>query len=119
MKRIIGLLLLWGCVLSLAGCGNSSVASIEIRPDSLSLVLGVRVQLIVEGYTEDGRQATEEQMENLVLCWEYESDDNAFTVDEDGYLTAISEGEGSVTVKSEDGELNSQVITVLVKGNDE
>lgn len=119
MKRVVGLFLLWGCVFSLLGCGNSSVARIEICPDSLSIVPGVRVQLIVEGYTADGKQAAEEQMENLVLCWEYESEDNAFTVDEDGYLTAISEGEGSVTVRSEDGELNSQVITVLVKGNDE
>ncbi len=114
MKRTIGLLLLLGCVFSLVGCGTSSVARIEIFPDSLSIVPGVSVQLTVEGYTEDGEQATEEQM---VLCWEYRSDDNSFTVDENGYLTAISEGDGNVMVKSEDGNLNSRPITVFVKGN--
>lgn len=117
MKRIIGLLLLLGCVFSLIGCGTSSVARIELFPDSLSIVPGVSVQLTVKGYTEDGEQATEEQMENLVLCWEYRSDDNSFTVDEDGNLTAISEGIGNVMVKSEDGKLNSRAITVFVKEN--
>ena len=117
MKRIIGLLLLLGCVFSLVGCGTSSVERIEIFPDSLSIVPGVSVQLTVEGYNEDGEQATEEQMENLVLCWEYRSDDNSFTVDEDGNLTAISEGIGNVMVKSKDGKLNSRAITVFVKEN--
>lgn len=117
MKRLIGLLFLLVCSFSLVGCRTSSVTRIEIFPDSLSIVPGVCVQLTVVGYTEDGEQATEEQMENLVLCWEYGADDNSFTVDEDGSLTAIAEGAGNVMVKSEDGELTSRAIMVFVKEN--
>ena len=117
MKRLIGLLLLLVCSFSLVGCGTSSVTRIEIFPDSLSIVPGVCVQLTVVGYTEDGEQATEDQMENLVLCWEYRANDNSFTVDEDGYLSAIAEGVGTVMVKSEDGELISRATTVFVKDN--
>lgn len=117
MKRLIFIILTILLTMTLSACGTSSVAKIEIFPDSLSIVPGVGVQLTVEGYTEDGEEATEEQMENLVLCWEYKSDDNSFTVDEDGYLTAISEGVGNVMVKTEDGELSSRAIMVFVKGN--
>lgn len=114
MKRIVGFFLLLGCILSLVGCGTSSVARIEICPDSLSIVPGTRVQLTVVGYTETGKQATKEQMENLIFCWEYRCDNNSFTVDDDGYLTAVSQGVGNVFVKSKDGKLNSRAITVFV-----
>ena len=117
MKRIVALLLLLGCVFSLVGCRPSSVSRIEIFPDSLSIEPGVSVRLTVKGYTEDGKQATEGQMERIALYWEYRSDGNSFTVDEDGNLTAISEGVGNVMVKSKDGKLNSRAITVFVKEN--
>lgn len=115
MKRIVGLLLLLVCVFGLVGCGTSSVTRIEISPDSLSLVPGAYVQLVVVGYAEDGERGTNEQMDDLALCWEYRSDNNSFTVDQAGYLTALSEGVGNVWVKSADGELNSRAITVFVK----
>lgn len=115
MKKIIGILLIFTCLLSLAGCGNSSVAELEIVPLSGSITPGERLQLTVEGYTKDRIRATEEQMKKLALCWEYRTKDKAFTVDEDGCLTGLSAGSGNVWVKSEDGKLNSRAITVLVK----
>ncbi len=117
MKRFIGLLLLLVFGFSLTGCGTSPVTRLEILPISLYIEPGAGTQLEVVGYTEDGEQATEEQMEKLTLCWNYRSNSNAFAVDEKGYLTAFSEGIGNVEVKTEDGALNSRAITVFVREN--
>ena len=115
MKKIVVIILIFAFLLSLSGCVKPAVTEIKIVPDSTSIAPGESLQLTVEGYTEDGGQATEEQIEKLALCWEYRTDDNSFTVDEDGCLTGLSEGSGNVWVESEDGKLNSRAITVLVK----
>ena len=115
MKKIVVIILIFAFLLSLSGCVKPAVTEIKIVPDSTSIAPGESLQLTVEGYTEDGRQAAEDKMKELVLCWEYRADDNSFTVDEGGCLTALSAGSGNVWVKSEDGKLNSRAITVLVK----
>ncbi|MGE4353073.1 MAG: hypothetical protein AB7D36_03180 [Oscillospiraceae bacterium] len=94
---------------------TSPVTKLVIHPDSISLVPGVRMQLDVEGYTEDGRIATAKQCQALALSWDYKVTGNAFTVSEDGVLTAISSGIGNVWVQSGDGKLSSRPITVFVK----
>ena len=136
MKKWIAWIISLSCILSFVGCKalsvseveassdstsnvqnatTSSVSQIKLFPDSMSIVPGVSVQLTVEGYTEDGELVTEEEIDKLNLCWEYIVDDHSFTVDEHGYLTALSAGEGVVWVRSEDGELNSHAIDVFVK----
>jgi len=118
MKKVV-IILIFIFFLSLAGCGKPTVTEVKIVPDSISIAPGECLQLSVEGYTKNGRQAGEDQMKKLNLCWEYRTNDNAFTVDEDGCLTGLSAGGGNVWVKSEDGKLNSRAITVSVKSNRE
>lgn len=91
------------------------ITQLTISPASIDMVLGVSVQLHVRGTTEDGKDATFEQLEDLNLVWSCRSEDNAFTVSEDGVLTAERTGIGNVQVSTADGKLHSRPITVFVK----
>ena len=115
MKHFDALLLLLCFCFGLTGCGDKQADSIEIFPTSISVVPGVGLGLSVRGYTEDGRPVEQKQIDELELVWEYRSEDNAFTVDENGYLKAIKEGIGNVWVRTTDGRLDARPITVQVK----
>lgn len=101
--------------LGMTGCKSKQVETIEIFPTSMSLVPEMRVGLSVRGYTEDGQPAEQEKIDKLELVWEYRSEDNAFTVDENGCLNAVKAGTGNVWVGTADGKLNARAITVEVK----
>lgn len=113
-KRLIGILMLI-CILIPSGCAAKPISRLEIFPASMSLVPGVSIQLVAEGYTEDEKPAAKEDLAALILCWEYQCDDGSFTVDENGRLSALSPGTGNVWVKTEDGSLHSRPTTVFVK----
>lgn len=94
---------------------RSPVTQLTIHPASIDMVPGVSVQLHVRGTTEDGRDASAEQLAELNLVWSFRSESNAFTVSEDGVLTAERTGIGNVQVSTLDGKLHSRPITVFVK----
>ena len=115
MRRFsVPLLLLCLCI-GLTGCKDKQVESIEIFPTSVSLVPGMRMGLGVRGYTEDGKLVEQQKIDELDLVWEYHSENNAFTVDENGYLNAMKVGPGNVWVGTADGKLDARAITVQVK----
>ena len=120
MKKLCGICCIAGAlilisVLAAYRLGQSPVTSLEILPDSFSLAPGDSMQLYAGGDTKDGDSATEQELEALDLLWRFHSEDNAFTVSEDGVLTAISPGTGNISVQSGDGKLTSRAITVYVK----
>ena len=91
------------------------VEKLEIEQQSISLVVGESIQLNCKGYLKDGQPASTKEMNKIDLLWESRSEDLAFTVDENGLLTALKPGSGNVWVESADGKLNSRAITVIVE----
>ena len=73
------------------------------------------MQLIVEGYTEQGARVDRETLDRCDLRWKHTADAHCFSIDERGRLTAISAGTGTVWVESADGRLCSQAVEVFVK----
>ena len=91
------------------------VEKLEIEQQSISLTVGESIQLSAQGYFKDGQEAAKKDLAKLDLLWESNSRDLAFTVDENGLLTALKPGSGNVWVESADGKLNSRAITVIVE----
>ena len=91
------------------------VEKLEIEQQRISLTVGESIHLSAQGYFKDGQEAAEKDLAKLDLLWESNSRDLAFTVDENGLLTALKPGSGNVWVESADGKLNSRAITVIVE----
>jgi len=72
------------------------------------------LQLTVSGYTKDGRPVPEEKMASVNLIWEFQTKNQAFSVDEAGLLTAHRDGIGNVWVKKQGWRFNFRPITVIV-----
>ena len=115
-KRILILaaIFLFGCVFGIIKSTSAPVTRLVLTPESLHLTPGEGIQLTVTGYTESGAEATEKQMDRLRIIWYTKSESGAFAVDENGYLTAICEGIGNVSVGTKRG-MNSRPITVYVE----
>lgn len=96
---------------------RSPITELHITRESITLAPGQSIQLTVEACTADGTPATAEQLEKYGLSWQYKADNNAFTVNENGLLTALTHGIGNVwtTIRGKDGEISSRAITVTVE----
>jgi len=119
-KRLLKVIIVIGVVFAIgftiAKAIPSPIEKIKIVPDSIGVTQGVRFQLQVEGYYADGTKATEEDIENLKIVWNYQTEKNCFTVDSEGWIEAIAEnGIGNVWAESADGKLATRPITVFVK----
>ena len=95
------------------------VTRLEITPGSIHLTPSGAQQLTVTGYLENGEAATREQMDELALVWDYEAENGAFMVNDNGYLVAAALGTGNVIVRSGDGRVASRPITVFVEKSKE
>ena len=115
-KRVLLLaaIFLLGCVFGIIKSTSDPIVSLVVSPENLHLAPGESVLLTVQGYTESGAEASEKQMERLDLIWYERSKNGAFTVDENGQLTAVCEGIGNVSVGTKRG-MNSRPITVYVE----
>ena len=95
------------------------VARLEITPGSIHLTPSGAQQLTVTGYLKNGEAATREQLDELALVWDYEAENGAFMVNDNGYLVAAALGTGNVIVRSGDGRVTSRPITVFVEKSKE
>lgn len=110
-------LLLAAGVIFLSHLDANPVVRLEIIETSLELEVGDSVQLHVKGYTDDGKTASEEQMEKLPLRWRVRFDEeDVCIVDDGGTLTAVSTGSENVQVYCEEEDLYSRPITVSIRG---
>ena len=91
------------------------VTRLEITPSTVHLTPSGALQLTVTGYLKNGETATQEQLDALSLVWDYEAENGAFMVNDNGYLVAAALGTGNVIVRSEDGMVTARPITVFVE----
>jgi len=91
------------------------VTRLEITPSTVHLTPSGALQLTVTGCLKSGEAATQEQLDALSLVWDYEAENGAFMVNDNGYLVAAALGTGNVIVRSEDGSVSSRPITVFVE----
>lgn len=107
-------------ILALAGIGFLRtyvypVERLEISPRSITMAPGESIQLTLKGYDKNGTPVSEEKMAKLSPQWECHME--VLAVNENGLLTAISDGVGNVWawVETPDGKLGARAITVEVK----
>lgn len=91
------------------------VTRLEISPNDLHLTPSGAQQFTVTGYLKNGEVATQEQLDELSLVWDYQAENGAFMVNDTGYLVAAALGTGNVTVRSEDGKVTARPVTVFVE----
>ncbi len=110
------LLLAAGIILAVALSDTNPVVRLEIVESSLELKTGESIRLHVKGYTADGKEASEEQMEKLPIRWVVHADNMYIcTVDDSGNLTALSPGVINVQAYCEKKDLYSRSITVSIR----
>lgn len=95
---------------------STRIVRLEISPTSLELAPGESIQLTAAGYTKDNNAVSEERMKRIDLTWGFRSYTHAFSVDENGLLTAHSPGIGNAWCNGKPGRINSRAITVSVIG---
>lgn len=93
----------------------SEAKYLVIDQQSVELTPGESLQLTVQSYDANDELLSAEQTAKLQVVWQGKCDDRAFSVNEQGLLTAHRAGVGNVWVKSADGKLNSRAITVYVR----
>ena len=106
MKRV-GVLALGLCLMfCLTACGVQ-IAGISL-PESLELEAGASETLAVEYTTEKevDEAKLDEAAGKLALVWT-SSDEAVATVDAEGTVTAVAEGEADITAATEDGKLSA------------
>ncbi len=94
--------------LSLAACGKAKITGIQTRPDA-ELAKGQTIQLEIEYSAENGtaQDAVAQATSKIIMEWK-SSDETVATVDKNGLVTAVGEGECDITVAMRGKSFTSQ-----------
>lgn len=113
IASVIGILLLAVLVVRYDG-RTEKITALQITPNSVHLLVGNSFKPVVKGLYQDDVVAPSEALEKIQLHWDFSCDQNAFTIEEDGTITALNSGVGNVWATTDDGSITARPITVFV-----
>ena len=114
-RSVLPVILLVLCIVGFSMLQSNRITKLELGPASITLQPGETLQLEVTAYTRDGNPVAKEDLNSSAIGWRVTSLDKSFSVDENGLLTAICEGQqGNVQIFMKRGNLYSKLITVQV-----
>lgn len=107
MKKIISSLIAFAAIVCLLTACGVQITGISL-PESLELKVGASETLAVEYATEKevDEAKLDEAAGKLALVWT-SSDEAVVTVDAEGMVTAVAEGEADITAATENGKLST------------